>query len=107
MGGAIIAGVDAAPVSGSAEHVLDLVPAVVERGVVRDWCPPVSLGRDAGGDPSVGQSGTKLVCVVAPVSEQVLRLWKGIDHERGAFVIAHLEFSPPLVRPICRDTSPF
>lgn len=69
MGAAITAGVDAAPVSESAEHVLDLVPAAVERGVVRDWCLPVSLGRDAGGDPSVGQSGTKPVCVVAPVSE--------------------------------------
>ena len=81
--------------------------AAVERGVARDWCLPVSLGRDAGSDPSVGQSGTKLVCVVAPVSEQLLRLWKGVDHERGAFVIAHLEFGPPLVRPIYRDTSPF
>ena len=66
MGAAIIAGVDAAPVSESAEYVLDLVPAAVERGVVRDWCLPVSLGRDAGGDPSVGQSGTKLVCVRSP-----------------------------------------
>ena len=35
MGAAIIAGVDAAPVLESAEHVLDLVPAAVERGVVR------------------------------------------------------------------------
>ena len=35
MGAAIIADVDAAPVLESAEHVLDLVPAAVERGVVR------------------------------------------------------------------------
>ena len=32
MGTAIIAGVDVAPVLESAEHVLDLVPAAVERG---------------------------------------------------------------------------
>jgi hypothetical protein len=65
MGAAIIAGVDAAPVPESAEHVLDLAPAaVVQHGVVRDWCLPVSLGRDAGGDPSVGQAGTKPVCVI-------------------------------------------
>ena len=48
MGAAIIAGVDAAPVLESAEHVLDLVPAAVERGVVRDWCLPVSRGHLTG-----------------------------------------------------------
>jgi hypothetical protein len=36
MGAAIIAGVDAALVLESAEYVFDLVPAAVERGVVRD-----------------------------------------------------------------------
>ena len=45
MGAAIIAGVEAAPVLESAEHVLDLVPAAVERGVVRDWCLPLSRGH--------------------------------------------------------------
>jgi hypothetical protein len=45
MGAAIIADVDAAPVLESAEHVLDLVPAAVERGVVRDWRLPVSRGH--------------------------------------------------------------
>jgi hypothetical protein len=48
MGAAIIADVDAAPVLESAEHVLDLVPAAVERGVVRDWCLPARLDRRGG-----------------------------------------------------------
>jgi hypothetical protein len=81
MGAAIIAGVDA---------------EAVEHGVVRDWCLPVSLGRDAGGDPSVGQSGTKPVCVVAPVCESRLRIWTAWaipDHEDDA---AH---GPPVVDP--------
>jgi hypothetical protein len=45
---AIIASVDAAPVLESDEHVLDLVPPAVERGVVRDWCLPVSRGHLTG-----------------------------------------------------------
>ena len=48
MGAAIIAGVDAAPVLESAEHVLDLVPAAVECGVVRVWWLPVSRGHLTG-----------------------------------------------------------
>ena len=61
MGAAIIAGVDA---------------EAVEHGVVREWCLPVSLGRDAGGDPSVGQSGTKPVCVVARSLSKVFAFGK-------------------------------
>ena len=48
MGAAIITGVDAAPLLESAELVLDLVPAAVERGVARDWCLPVSRGHLTG-----------------------------------------------------------
>jgi hypothetical protein len=54
MGAAIIAGVDAAPVLEPAEHVLDLVPAAVECGVVKVWCLPVSRGHPTGSTtPSV------------------------------------------------------
>jgi len=54
MGAANIAGVDAAPVLESAEHVLDLVPAAVECGVVRVWCLPVRRGHLTGSTtPSV------------------------------------------------------
>jgi hypothetical protein len=70
MGAAIIAGVDA---------------EAVEHGVVRDWCLPVSLGRDAGGDPSVGQSGTKPVCVVARSPSNVFAFG-----QRGLFLITKM-----------------
>jgi hypothetical protein len=42
--------------------------------VVRDGCLPVNFGRDAVGDLSVGQSGTKSVCVVGerPVPQSFL-----------------------------------
>jgi hypothetical protein len=36
VGAAVVAGVDTAPVLEPAEHVLDLMPASIEGGVVRD-----------------------------------------------------------------------
>ena len=45
--------------------------------VVRDGCLPVNFGRDAVRDLSVGQSGTKSVCVVGerPVPQSFWSIW--------------------------------
>src|SRR3984893_14321811 len=54
MGAAIIGGGDAAPVSESAEHVLDRVPAAVERG------GGIADGRGIAAAFALGAAGTQI-----------------------------------------------
>tara|TARA_E500000318_G_scaffold86349_1_gene82780 strand:- start:31444 stop:31809 length:366 start_codon:yes stop_codon:yes gene_type:complete len=99
MSASIISCVDASPVLEFAEHVLDLVPPTVERGVVRNPDLEVCLRGYAGADFAVGQGGAEPVGIVpvgivALVAEQGLGLREGIEHQRRALVVTR----PPFAR---------
>ena len=91
-GALVIAGVDAAPVLETGEHVLDAITLSVERPVVGYMDPAIDFGGDAGGDAAFGERLAEPVGVMAPVGEHGGGGWQGIDQQGGAFEIAGLPF---------------
>lgn len=63
---------------------------MVEGLVVRDRGLAIDLGRDAGGDPTLGEGVSEPVGVVASVSEHDLGARQVVQHERRALVVADL-----------------
>ena len=80
MRGAIVTGVETAPVLELAEHIRDPVALIVKCAVVRDRDFAVGLGRDAEGDALCDQGSSKLVGIDAPLAEHR----PGLGHQRGA-----------------------
>jgi methylphosphotriester-DNA--protein-cysteine methyltransferase len=86
VGAAIIAGVDTTPVLESAEPVLDLVPAAVERDVVRDWCLPASFASARYRQP--GATGS-----LDMLSGHLPEIIRKHSRDRGAHVVCLAETS--------------
>ena len=92
MGAAVVAGVDASPVLEASEHVLDLVTAAVEVGIVGMLDPAGALRRDAWGDAPIGERPTEPERVIRTVGEQRPGGRQVGDQRLGASVIGALPF---------------
>jgi hypothetical protein len=90
VGAAVVAGGDAAPVLEFGEHVLDFVALLIERLVIGQRDFPAFGGRNARLAASFGESFSKPIAVIAPISDQGGG-WRqvGKDQPRTC-VIAHL-----------------
>src|SRR5437764_14706450 len=70
VGAAVVAGGDAAPVLEFGEHVLDFVALLIERLVIGQRDFPALGGRNARLGASFGESFSKPIAVIAPISDQ-------------------------------------
>ena len=70
MGASVIAGMDAAPILGPAEHVFDLVALTVEGFIVIDLDFAVGFWRDARRHRAFGEGVAEPFCVITLVAKQ-------------------------------------
>jgi hypothetical protein len=70
VGAPVVAGGDAPPVLELGEHILDFVALLIERLIIGQRDFPAFGGRDAGLAASFGESFSKPIAVIAPVSDQ-------------------------------------
>lgn len=92
MGASVVAGCDASPVLELGEQVLDLVALAIERPIVVVWDFAASARGDARFDASCSEFGSEPCTVVAAIGDEMGGWRKGVEHETGTLVVAHLAF---------------